>query len=118
MNSGGKENPEASSSGENGRMEEKKEKEIINTVPFHKLFAFADSIDYMLMIVGTIGAIGNGICMPLMTILLGDLINSFGQNQNNDDVVKVVSKVQKNYHLFYFLVYFYYVLLINQVVVL
>ncbi|XP_076935841.1 ABC transporter B family member 21-like [Bidens hawaiensis] len=45
------------------------------------------------MIVGTIGAVGNGICMPLMTILFGDLLNSFGENQNNDDVVDAVSKV-------------------------
>lgn len=71
-----------------------KEDEKTNTVPFHKLFAFADSTDILLMIIGTIGAIGNGICMPLMTVLFGDLINSFGQNQNNNDVVDVVSKVR------------------------
>ncbi|MFS7976383.1 putative ABC transporter type 1, transmembrane domain-containing protein [Helianthus anomalus] len=45
------------------------------------------------MIAGTIGAIGNGVCMPIMTILLGDLINAFGENQNNNNVVHVVSKV-------------------------
>ncbi|XP_059435947.1 ABC transporter B family member 21-like [Corylus avellana] len=70
-----------------------KEDEKTNTVPFHKLFAFADSTDILLMIIGTIGAMGNGICMPLMTVLFGDLVNSFGQNQNNNDVVDVVSKV-------------------------
>ncbi|XP_052623558.1 ABC transporter B family member 11-like [Lactuca sativa] len=77
------------------RSNRKKEKETpnANSVPFYKLFAFADSTDYMLMIAGTIGAIGNGACMPLMTILFGDLIDSFGENQNNDDVVRVVSKV-------------------------
>ncbi|XVF21987.1 hypothetical protein REPUB_Repub12eG0135900 [Reevesia pubescens] len=65
-----------------------------NTVPFYKLFAFADLTDMWLMIIGTIGAIGNGLCMPLMTILLGDLINAFGDNQANDDrVVDVVSEV-------------------------
>ncbi|KAG6429222.1 hypothetical protein SASPL_107267 [Salvia splendens] len=62
------------------------------TVPFHRLFAFADPVDQVLMIVGSVGAVGNGVCMPLMTILFGDLIDSFGQNQNND-VVSVVSKV-------------------------
>lgn len=67
--------------------------ERTQTVPFHKLFSFADKIDILLMIVGTIGAIGNGISMPLMTILFGDLVDSFGQNQNNGDVVEVVSKV-------------------------
>ncbi|KAF5743846.1 ATP binding cassette subfamily B4 isoform 1 [Tripterygium wilfordii] len=68
------------------------EDEQIGTVPFRKLFAFADSTDILFMIIGTIGAIGNGLCMPLMTILFGDMINSFGANQNGD-VVKVVSKV-------------------------
>ncbi|KAF5733430.1 ATP binding cassette subfamily B4 isoform 1 [Tripterygium wilfordii] len=69
------------------------EDDQIRTVPFRKLFAFADSTDILLMIIGAIGAIGNGLCMPLMTILFGDMINSFGANQTNDDVVKAVSKV-------------------------
>ncbi|KAJ0743385.1 putative ABC-type xenobiotic transporter [Helianthus annuus] len=61
--------------------------------PLYKLFAYADSTDYMLMIAGTVGAVGNGLCAPLMSVLLGDLTNSFGENQNNNDVVRAVSKV-------------------------
>ncbi|KAL2236604.1 UNVERIFIED_CONTAM: ABC transporter B family member 11 [Sesamum indicum] len=68
------------------------EKQATNTVPFYKLFTFADSMDKILMIVGSIGGIGNGLCLPLMTILFGELIDSFGQNQSKD-VVSVVSKV-------------------------
>jgi ATP-binding cassette, subfamily B (MDR/TAP), member 1 len=64
------------------------------TVPFHKLFTFADSTDILLMIVGTIGAIGNGLGLPLMTMFLGEMIHSFGSNQSNiEDVVDQVSKV-------------------------
>ncbi|XP_076895975.1 ABC transporter B family member 4-like [Bidens hawaiensis] len=75
-----------------------KEKESTETVPFYKLFAFADLTDYVLMITGTISAIGNGLCLPLMTVLLGDLINSFGHNQNNvHHTVEVVSKVTLKY---------------------
>jgi len=63
-------------------------------VPFHKLFAFADATDKALMIIGSIGAIGNGVCEPLMTILLGDLIDAFGQNQdNNKHIVHIISQV-------------------------
>ncbi|GJV17415.1 ABC transporter B family member 21-like protein [Tanacetum coccineum] len=88
-----------SASGSGGKAEQdsklakEKQKEIVYTVPFYKLFAFADRTDYMLMFAGTVGAVGNGVCMPLMTLLFGDLINSFGDNQNNNDVVKAVSKV-------------------------
>ncbi|KAJ9696842.1 hypothetical protein PVL29_008847 [Vitis rotundifolia] len=84
------------SSGQNGKqqdLEKSKEEGKASTVPFHKLFSFADSADMLLMIAGTIGAVGNGICMPLMTILFGELIDSFGQNQNNKEVVEIVSKV-------------------------
>ncbi|CAA0824954.1 ABC transporter B family member 4 [Striga hermonthica] len=67
-------------------------KEETNAVPFYKLFAFADSKDKILMIVGTIGGIGNGLSLPLMTILFGELIDSFGENQRVG-VVEVVSRV-------------------------
>lgn len=71
----------------NGNAEAKKTK----TIPFHKLFSFADSTDITLMIFGTIGAIANGLGSPLMTIVFGDLIDSFGNNKN---LVHEVSKVK------------------------
>ncbi|KAF8043117.1 hypothetical protein BT93_A1459 [Corymbia citriodora subsp. variegata] len=67
--------------------------EKVNSVPFHKLFSFADSTDMLLMVVGSIGAVGNGISMPLMTVFFGQLINIFGENQVNSDVVDLVSKI-------------------------
>lgn len=77
------------------QQESEKEETGTKTVPFYKLFSFADSVDVGLMIVGTIGAVGNGLCMPFMTVLFGELINSFGQNQNNKDVIHIVSKVKE-----------------------
>ncbi|KAK8570319.1 hypothetical protein V6N13_003006 [Hibiscus sabdariffa] len=79
--------------GENQYSESSEGDEKTNSVPFYKLFAFADSTDFMLMIIGTVSAIGNGLCMPLVTILFGDLADAFGQNQSNNKVVDVVSKV-------------------------
>ncbi|CAK9185583.1 unnamed protein product [Ilex paraguariensis] len=67
------------------------------TVPFTKLFSFADSTDCILMIVGFVGAVDNGICFPISSLLFGKLADSFGQNQNNKDVVGVVSKVALKY---------------------
>lgn len=72
-----------------------------NSVPFYKLFSFADSTDVLLMIIGSIGAIGNGLSLPLMTIVFGELTDSFGVNQSNSDIVKVVSKVRPSVMLYY-----------------
>lgn len=84
------------SSNQNGNQQDlnKKGEGKTNTVPFYKLFSFADSTDILLMVAGTIGAIGNGLSLPLMTILFGELSDSFGNNQTSSDVVKVVSKVK------------------------
>ncbi|KAF3524829.1 hypothetical protein F2Q69_00049730 [Brassica cretica] len=82
---------------EKKKTDEKKKKEEddekTKTVPFHKLFAFADSFDIILMILGTIGAVGNGLGFPIMTILFGDVIDVFGQNQNSTDVSDKIAKV-------------------------
>jgi ATP-binding cassette subfamily B (MDR/TAP) protein 1 len=63
------------------------------TVPFYKLFSFADSWDYLLMIVGTTSAVGNGVSMPLMAIIIGDTLDAFGANVNTKQIVHQVSKV-------------------------
>ncbi|KAL0697232.1 hypothetical protein Bca4012_053354 [Brassica carinata] len=85
--------PSTSKTPREGEEEETKKDEKAKTVPFYKLFAFADSYDVLLMICGSVGAMGNGVSLPLMTLLFGDLIDSFGQNQNNKDIVDVISKV-------------------------
>ena len=86
---------EKSSGGRGDQQETVKSKgdEETKTVPFLKLFSFADSTDILLVILGTIGAVGNGASFPIMSILFGDLVNSFGQNQNSKEVVDLISKV-------------------------
>ncbi|XP_024528405.1 ABC transporter B family member 4 isoform X2 [Selaginella moellendorffii] len=53
------------------------------SVPFYKLFYFADPLDYLLMFLGTLGAMANGFAMPALTIVFGQLANAFGQNSGN-----------------------------------
>ncbi|GAB4827247.1 ATP-binding cassette sub- B member 9 [Ancistrocladus abbreviatus] len=73
--------------------EKKRNKDHDNQkVPFYKLFAFADRHDVVLMTVGTIAAIANGITQPLMTLILGEIVNSFGSS-DSQHVVHEVSKV-------------------------
>ena len=86
---------EAGTSSAKNDTDKSKDAGTTQTIPLYKLFSFADSVDVVLMIVGTIGAVGNGLCLPLMTVLFGELTDSFGQNQNTPDVVRVVSKVIK-----------------------
>ncbi|CAO2192855.1 unnamed protein product [Urochloa humidicola] len=62
-------------------------------VPFHKLFAFADSTDAALMVLGALGAVANGAAMPFMTVLFGNLIDAFGGAMSIHDVVERVSNV-------------------------
>ncbi|KAF9592897.1 hypothetical protein IFM89_018613 [Coptis chinensis] len=69
------------------------EKMSAETVPYYKLFSFADSKDLVLMVIGTIASVANGASMPIMTFLVGDLINAFGQNANNKNTLPVVSRV-------------------------
>lgn len=56
-------------------------------MPFYKLFAFADSFDFLLMILGTLGSTGNGLRFPIMTIL----VDAFGENQTDSNVADKVS---------------------------
>jgi hypothetical protein len=65
------------------------------SVPFFKLFAFADTLDLCLMIFGAMGAATNGLTLPLMTLIFGQLIDAFGQNSasNTGHVQREVSKV-------------------------
>lgn len=71
----------------------KEKEENTQVLPYYKLYSFADLTDFVLIGVGTIAAIGNGICMPLLTLLMGNLVNAFGQNSNIKQVVDEVSKV-------------------------
>ncbi|KAJ0788784.1 putative ABC-type xenobiotic transporter [Helianthus annuus] len=80
-----------------GTTDKKNEAVSSNTVPYYKLFSFADSTDRVLMVVGAITAIGSGIAMPLQTLIFGELIDTFGGNQDNDVIVHRISKVSLKY---------------------
>ncbi|CAK8530849.1 unnamed protein product [Lathyrus sativus] len=60
-------------------------------VSFYKLFTFADTLDVSLMIIGNISAIANGMSQPIMTLILGRIINAFG-NTDPHHTLKEVSK--------------------------
>ncbi|KAH7459719.1 ABC transporter B family member 11 [Phytophthora ramorum] len=69
-------------------------------VPLAELFSFADSIDKLLMGVGTLGALVAGVLRPLMVVLLGNVINSFGSTSldggSSADISPRVNRVARN----------------------
>lgn len=69
------------------------EKKKEQSIPFHKLFCFADKYDCVLMLTGSIGAVIHGSSMPVFFLLFGQMINGFGQNQS--DLDKLVNEVSK-----------------------
>ena len=49
-----------------------------SSIPYNKLFAYADVFDYLLMFVGGVGAIIHGIALPIFFVFFGKLIDSLG----------------------------------------
>ncbi|KAN0050692.1 hypothetical protein ACTA71_003837 [Dictyostelium dimigraforme] len=70
---------------------EKKEGEVGPQVPFFSLFRFAKPFDILLMIIGTIGALANGI-----SIVFGRLMNSFSPENLADPNFDLVGAVTSN----------------------
>nr|GMD08275.1 ABC transporter B family member 9-like [Ipomoea batatas] len=65
-------------------------------VGFYKLFSLADRVDVVLMVVGTLAAIAAGMSQPFMTVIFGDLINSFG-TVASPHLVHVISGLSLNF---------------------
>ncbi|MCO5585752.1 hypothetical protein L7F22_039688 [Adiantum nelumboides] len=63
------------------------------SIRIKQLLSYADRIDYALMAVGTLGGIGNGLCLPFFYYVFAQILHSFGESRNNprktaDDVAK------------------------------
>lgn len=58
------------------------------------MFRLADKTDYILMTLGTIGAIGLGASTPLFILFWGDFTNVFGESKNQivDMALEVLKK--------------------------
>ncbi|XP_022761297.1 ABC transporter B family member 11-like [Durio zibethinus] len=71
----------------------KEKEQSTSIIPYYKLFCFADSLDYLLMFLGSISAAGNGMCMPVVTIFFGELIDSVGNSVTITTAVYEVTEV-------------------------
>jgi len=73
--------------------EEDEPKEATQAVAFKELFRFADGLDCVLMLIGSLGAFVHGCSLPLFLRFFADLVNSFGSYANNPD--KMMQEVLK-----------------------
>ncbi|MCO5550954.1 hypothetical protein L7F22_004449 [Adiantum nelumboides] len=64
------------------------------SVPFLKLFSFASPLDVVLMLVGSVGGAVNGVSMPLIALLFGQLVDAFGKNNNSEETLDDVTRVR------------------------
>ncbi|KAF8676219.1 hypothetical protein HU200_047090 [Digitaria exilis] len=60
------------------------------------MFRYADRLDVLLMVVGAVGAVANGVAEPLVTVLFGNVIDSFGES-TAQSIIRKVSKVVLNF---------------------
>ncbi|GBG48473.1 hypothetical protein CBR_g90975 [Chara braunii] len=96
VNGGKSQSDGGNSSASNGGKAEKDAKADpepdAKAVSLAKLFSFADPLDVFLMILGSVAAMGAGSTIPLLMILFGDLVNSFGKS-DEAHVVHAISEV-------------------------
>ncbi|KAL5719329.1 ABC-type xenobiotic transporter [Ranunculus cassubicifolius] len=75
-------------------MQTEKERIVNRSLPFHKLFSYADLLDWILMMFGASGSIVHGMAQPVGFLLLGKALNAFGANINDREaMVKALNKV-------------------------
>ncbi|KAF7023316.1 hypothetical protein CFC21_035863 [Triticum aestivum] len=86
---------DAAAKGRDGHGEEK-EGGHAKRVSFTGMFRYADRTDQLLMLVGTLAALANGVSQPLMTVIFGDMIDAFG-GATGDNVLHRVNKAVLNF---------------------
>ncbi|XP_043545733.1 ATP-dependent translocase ABCB1-like isoform X1 [Chiloscyllium plagiosum] len=59
------------------RSKDEKKVENVPAVNSLQMFRFADGLDILLMVVGIIAAVAHGMCLPLLSVVFGDMTNGF-----------------------------------------
>ncbi|XP_077347374.1 ATP-binding cassette sub-family B member 5 isoform X2 [Lithobates pipiens] len=71
------------------------------------IFRYADGLDIFFMIIGSLGALGNGLCLPLMHIVFGEMTdsilchNSSLQNSSECEKFKPIEEQMTVFSLYY-----------------
>ncbi|CAF4892140.1 unnamed protein product [Rotaria sp. Silwood1] len=57
--------------------DKKEDKKPANAVSLASLFRYATMLDKIYILIGTLGGLGNGVLLPIMVLIFGNLLNSF-----------------------------------------
>ncbi|CEG36409.1 atp-binding cassette superfamily [Plasmopara halstedii] len=66
-------------------------------VSMSELFSYADRIDKILMILGTIGALAAGVSQPIQIVLFGDVLNTLNPADLGEDIEDGIRSVALNF---------------------
>lgn len=82
--------------------EEKKkngEAAAVESFPYYMLLCYADTLDWTLMVLGTLGSVVHGMAQPFGYLLLGKALNAYGENLNDiNGMVKALKHVKNKKH--------------------
>ncbi|KAM0934711.1 putative ABC transporter type 1, transmembrane domain superfamily [Dioscorea sansibarensis] len=77
-----------------GTLQEKGGQEEAKSLPFHRLLIYADTLDWLLMVLGTLGSVVHGMAQPVGYLLLGKALDAYGRNAGNEkEMVSALEKV-------------------------
>lgn len=66
----------------------------LKPVTFGRLLSYADTVDWVLMGLGTVGSVVHGMAQPIGYLLLGKALEAFGTNIGNQEaMVRALEKV-------------------------
>ncbi|EGG19851.1 ABC transporter B family protein [Cavenderia fasciculata] len=72
-----------------------KKEEVGPMVGFFQLFRFAEPLDMLFMIIGSISAVGAGVAMPALSIVLGQVMDAFAPSKFLDESYSLYDDVSK-----------------------
>lgn len=100
--------------------QERKTNKKNGSLGFRFIFMHADGKDLFLMVLGTIGAVGEGLATPLVLYISSRMMNNIGSSSNMDGntFIHSINKVQFFISLFmhtrnYYIVPYHHIILIN-----
>lgn len=80
------------------RSSKNKEKEVKKSIAL--IFRYADWVDYLLMFLGTVGAVGDGMSTNVLLVFASRLMNSLGYSKNPQNHGNFMNEVEK-YSLYF-----------------